>query len=99
MLPLVLTSYLFVQGPCLWAWPNFFLSQRLSPVFDHLVSFYRLRFSRFPKTVMKKVITHNFNTVNVLSSFSFLLFTFEFNHVLPFPGFACYYAEVLGLLL
>ena len=47
---------------------------------------------------MKKVITHNFNTVNVLSSF-FSLFTFEFNHVLSFPGSACYYAEVLGLLV
>ena len=29
----------------------------------------------------------------------FSLFTFEFNHVLPFPGSACYHAEVLGLLV
>ena len=100
MLPLVLTSYLFVQGPRLWAWPNFFCPQRLSPVFDRLASFYRPRFSHFPKKVMKKVITHNFNTVNVLSFFFFfLLFTFAFNHVLSFPGFACYYAEVVGLLV
>ena len=56
------------------------------------------RFRVFQKNVMKKVITHNSNTVNVLSSF-FSLFTFEFNHVLPFPGSACYYAEVLGLLV
>ena len=47
---------------------------------------------------MKKVITCNFSTVNVLTSF-FLLFTFELNHVLSFPGSACYYAEVLGLLV
>ena len=29
----------------------------------------------------------------------FSLFTFDFNHVLSFPGSACYYAEVLGLLV
>ena len=55
---------------------------------------------------MKKVITHNLktlpvcllcNTVNVCHLFS--LFTFDFIHVLSFPGSACYYAEVLGLLV
>ena len=48
MLLLVLTSYLFVQCPRLWA---------------------IARFRVFQKNVMKKVITHNSNTVNVLSSF------------------------------
>ena len=69
MLLLLLTSYLFVQGPRLWVWRNLFCSLRLFPVFDPFASFDRPRFSRFPKKVMKKVITHNFNTVNVLSSF------------------------------
>ena len=58
MLLLVLTSYLFVQCPRLWAWRTFFYPPRLLPVFA---------FSK--KNVMKKVITHNSNTVNVLSSF------------------------------
>ena len=61
MLLLVLTSYLFVQCPRLWAWRNFFLSPKAIAHFRP--------FSRFPKKVMKKVITHNSNTVNVLSSF------------------------------
>ena len=39
MLLLVLTCYLFVQGPRLWAWLNFF---------DRLASFDLPRFSRFP---------------------------------------------------
>ena len=60
MLLLVLTSYLFVQCPRLWAWRIF-----LSPK-----AIVRFRpFSHFPKKVLKKINTHNFNTVNVLSSF------------------------------
>ena len=62
MLLLVLTSYLFVQGPRLWAWHNFFCTLRLFPVFDRLALLERLRFSRFPKKVMKKVIRHNLKT-------------------------------------
>ena len=58
MLLLVLTSYLFVQCPRLWAWRTFFLSPKAIA-----------RFRVFQKKVMKKVITHNSNTVNVLSSF------------------------------
>ena len=69
MLLVVLSSYLFVQGPHLWVWHNFCSPLRLFPIFDPLASFDQPRFSRFPKKVMKKVITHNFNTVNVLSSF------------------------------
>ena len=88
MLLLVLTSYLFVQGPRLRAWRNLFRPLRPFPVFDRLASFDRPRFSRFPKK----------GTVNVSSSF-FSLFTFEFNYVLSFPGSACYYAEVPGLLV
>ena len=57
MLLLVLTSYLFVQGPHLWALRDFFCPQRLFPVFDRLALLDRPRFSRFPKKVMKKVIT------------------------------------------
>ena len=99
MLLLVLTSYLFAQGPRLRAWHNFF------PL--NLASFDRPRFSRFPnlKKVMKKVITHNFKTLQFTQQNSqcfvifFSLFTFEFNHVLSFPGSACYYAEVLGFLV
>ena len=68
MLLLVLTSYLFVQGPRLWAWHNFFLSPKAIPVFDRLASFGRPRFSRFPKKVMKKVITHKFKTLSVYSA-------------------------------
>ena len=71
MLLLVLTSYLFVQGPRLMAWRNFFCPLRLFPVFDRLASFDQPRFSRFSKKVVKKVITHNFNTVHVLPSFFF----------------------------
>ena len=49
---------------------------------------------------MKNVITHNVKTLLVYSAIQsmfcplFSLFTFEFNHVLSFPGSACYYAEV-----
>ena len=105
MLLLVLTSYLFVQGPRLWAWHNFFCPLRLIPVFDRLALLDRPRFSRFPKKVMKKVITHHLETLSVYSAiqsmffYPFSLFTFDFNHVLSFPGSACYYAEVLGLLV
>ena len=104
MLLLVLTSYLFVQGPLLWAWHNFFCPLRLFPVFDRLASFDRPRFLRFPKKVMKKVFTHNLKTLSVYSAIQsmlrrlFSLFTFDFNHVFSFPGSACYYAEVLRLL-
>ena len=54
---------------------------------------------------MKKVITHNLKTLSVYSAIQsmfchlFSLFTFDFNHVSSFPGSACYYAEVLGLLV
>ena len=58
---------------------------------------------RFSRLVMKKVITHNFKILSfysaIQSMFFFSLFTFEFNHVLSFPGSACYYAEELGLLV
>ena len=105
MLLLVLTSYLFVQGPRLWAWHNCFCPLRLFPVFDRLALLDRPRFSRFPKKVMKNLITHNLKTLSVYSAIQsmfchpFSLFTFDFNHVLSFPGSACYYAEVLGLLV
>ena len=98
MLLLVFTSDLFVQGPRLWTWHNFFCPLRLFPVFDRVASFDPPRFSRFPKKVMKKVITHNFKTLSVYSAiqsmFCHLFFAvmFEFNHVLSFPGpayFAC----------
>ena len=105
MLLLVLTSYLFVQGPRLWAWHNFFFCPtRLFPVFDRLASLDRPRFLRFPKKVMK-VFTHNFKTLSVYPAIQsmfchlFSLFTFNFNHVLSFPGSACYHAEVLGFLI
>ena len=66
MLLLVLTSYLFVQGPRLqlWAW-HFFCPPRLFPVFDRLASLDRPRLLRFPKKVMKKIFTHNLNTLSV----------------------------------
>ena len=54
---------------------------------------------------MKKVITHNLKTLSVYSVIQsmfchfFMMFTFDFNHVLSFPGSACYYAEVLSLLV
>ena len=105
MLLLVLTSYLFVQGPRLWVCHNFFCPLRIFPVFDRLALLDRPRFLRFPKKVMKKVITHNLKTLSVYSAIQsmfchlFSLFTFEFNHVLSFPGSTCYYAEVLGLLV
>ena len=67
MLLLVLTSYLFVQGTRLqlWAWHFFFCPPRLFPVFDRLASLDRPRLLRFPKKVMKKVFTHNLNTLSV----------------------------------
>ena len=107
MLLLVLTSYLFVRGPRLRAWHNFFCPLRLFPVFDRLASFERHRFfAFFQKKVMKKVIiTHHLKTLSVYSAIQsifchlFSLFTFDFNHVLSFPGSAYYYDEVLGLLL
>ena len=105
MLLLVLTSYLFVQGPRLWAWHFFFCPLRQFPVFDRLASLDRPRFLRFPKKVMKKLFTHNLKTLSVYPAVQsmfchlFSLFTFDFNHALSFPGSACYYAEVLGLLV
>ena len=43
----------------------FFWPPRLFPVFDRLASLDRLRLMRFPKKVMKKVFTHNLNTLSV----------------------------------
>ena len=107
MLLLVLTNYLFFQGPRahLWAWHNLFVPyQRLFPVFDRLASLDRPRFLRCPKK-KKKAVTHNLKTLSVYSAIQsmfchpFYLFTFDFNHVSSFPGSTCYYAEVLGLLV
>ena len=66
MLLLVLIRYLFVQGPCLqlWAW-HFFCPPRLFPVFDRLASLDQPRLLHFPRKVMKKVFTHNLNTMSV----------------------------------
>ena len=82
-----------------------YLSPKAIPVFDRLASLDRPRFLRFPKQVMKKVITHTMKTLSVYSAIQsmfchlFSLFTFDFDHVSSFPGSACYYAEVLGLLV
>ena len=82
-----------------------YLSPKAIPRFDRLASLDRPRFLRFPKKVMKKVITHNLKTFSVYSAIQsmfchpFSLFTFDFNHVSSFPRSACYYAEVLGLLV
>ena len=67
---LVLTSYLFVQGPRLWAWHFFFffLSPKAIPSFDRLASFDRPRFSRFPKKSYEEGNTHNFKTLSVYSA-------------------------------
>ena len=83
MLLLVLTSYLFVQGPRLqlWAWQYSFCPLRLFPVLDRLASLDRPRLLRFPKKVMKKVFTHNLNTSSV------------------YPAIQSNYTEVLGLLV
>ena len=43
----------------------FFCPPRLFPVFDRLPSLDRPRLLRFPKRVMKKVFTHNLNTLSV----------------------------------
>ena len=43
----------------------FFCPPRLFPVFDRLASLDRPRLLRFPKKVMKKVFTHNLNTLSV----------------------------------
>ena len=54
---------------------------------------------------MKKVITHNLQTLSAYSALQslfcllFSLLTLDFIDVLSFPGSACYYAEVLGLLV
>ena len=77
VLLLVLTSYLFVRGPRLRAWHNFFCPLRLFPVFDCLASFDRPRFFAFSKnsyeegnyTYFENVVSLLCNTVNVLSSF------------------------------
>ena len=86
MLLLVLTSYLFVQGPRLQlrAWHFFFFffcPARLFPVFDRLASLDRPRRLGFPKKVMKKVFTHKLNTLSV------------------YPAKQSNYTEVLGLLV
>ena len=65
MLLLVLTSYLFVQGPRLQLWAWHFFPPGLFPVFDRLASLDRPRLWRFPKKVMKKVFKHNLNTLSV----------------------------------
>ena len=50
----------------LWAWHFFFFCPpKLYPVFDRLASLDRPRLMRFPKKVMKKVFTHNLNTLSV----------------------------------
>ena len=50
MLLLDLTIYLFVPGPGFVGVAFlFFVSPKVLPFFDHLVSFYQSRFSRFPK--------------------------------------------------
>ena len=83
MLLLVLTSYLFVQGPRLqlWAWHFFFCLPRLFPVFDRLALLDRPRLLRFAKNVMKEVFTHTSNTLSV------------------YPAIQSNYTEVLGLLV
>ena len=87
------------RGPRLWAWDNFFAPLGYSPFITVPND---PGFQVFQKKVMKKVITHNLKTLSVYSSIQsmfchlFSLFTFDFNHVLSFPGSACYYAEVLG---
>ena len=84
MLLLVLTSYLFVQGPRLqlWAWHFFFFClPRLFPVFDRLALLDRPRLLRFAKNVMKEVFTHTSNTLSV------------------YPAIQSNYTEVLGLLV
>ena len=43
----------------------FFCPPRLFPVFDRLASLDRPTLLRFPKKVMKKVFTHNLNTLSV----------------------------------
>ena len=43
----------------------FFCTPRLFPVFDRLASLDRPKLLRFPKKVMKKVFTHNLNTLSV----------------------------------
>ena len=106
MLLLVLTSYryLCVQGPCLWTWHNFFLSPKAIPRFQPFSVVRPTLVFVFSK---KKVITkgiiakHCQFTLQYSQCFAifFSLFTFEFNHVLSFPGSTCYYAEVLDLLV
>ena len=103
MLLLVLTSYLFVQGHCLWACHNF-LSLKAIPRFRPFSLVGPTQVFAFSK----KSYEGNYTYLKTLSVYSaiqsmfcnlFSLFTFDFNHVLSFAGSACYYAEVLGLLL
>ena len=52
----------------------FFCPLRLIPVFDRLALLDRPRFSRFPKQVMKKVITHHLKTLSVYSAIQSMFF-------------------------
>ena len=99
MLLLVLTSYLFVQGPRLWAWRNFVLSPKAIPRFRPFSIVRPTQVFAFSKKSYEEghcQFTLQYSRCFVIF---FSLFTFEFNHVLSFPGSACYYAEVLGLLV
>ena len=96
MLLLVLTSYLFFQGPRLWAWRNFFLSLKAIPCFRPLSVVRPTQVFTYSKKSYEEGNYTYFQYSQCFVIF-FSLFTFEFNHVLSFPGSACYYAEVLGL--
>ena len=84
---------------------NFFCPLKLFPVRPFSLVRTTQVFRVFQKKPMKKVITHNLKTLSVYSAIEsmfchlFTMFTFDFNHVLSFPGSACYYAEVLSLLV
>ena len=71
MLLLVLTSYQVLVCPrSSWAWRIFFFFYKgYSPFLTVWRRWTNLGFRVFQKKVMKKVITHNFNIVNDLSSF------------------------------
>ena len=73
----------------------FFCPLRLFPVFDRLASLDRPRLLRFPKKVIKKLFTHNLKTLSVYPAIQSMFC----HHALSFPGSACYYAQVLGLLV
>ena len=52
----------------------FFCPLRLIPIFDRLALLDRPRFSRFPKKVMKKVITHHLETLSVYPAIQSMFF-------------------------